>query len=92
MTRRRPVNGRLVQCKIGLSPHEIDLPSAQHGTGGKPLFLNEVDMLAVNQGGEVHTFAGVEEFGGGFIPDLNTLSGTQCCLHPWMRTVVTARE
>jgi plastocyanin len=84
------------------------------------------ELLAVNQGGEVHTFTEVEEFGGGVIPDLNTLSGTpvpapeclslgpgdfvpaggtytevveeegtglyQCCLHPWMRAVVTARE
>ena len=84
------------------------------------------ELLAVNHGGEVHTFTEVEEFGGGFIPDLNVLSGTpvpapeclslapedfvlpggtftdevseegaelyQCCLHPWMRAVVTARE
>jgi len=84
------------------------------------------ELLAVNQGGEVHTFTEVEEFGGGFIPDLNTLAGTpvpapeclsldpgdfvpaggtstdaveeagtelyQCCIHPWMRAVVTARE
>ena len=32
-------------------------------------------LLAVNQGGEVHTFTEVEEFGGGIVPDLNTLSG-----------------
>ena len=84
------------------------------------------ELLAINHGGELHTFTEVEEFGGGFIPDLNTLSGEpvpapeclsleptdlvppggtytdeveeegtelyQCCLHPWMRTVVTARE
>jgi plastocyanin len=84
------------------------------------------ELLAVNQGGEVHTFTEVEEFGGGIIPDLNTLSGNpvpapeclalqpedfvppggtytdeveeegtelyECCIHPWMRTVVTARE
>jgi plastocyanin len=84
------------------------------------------ELLAVNRGGEVHTFTEVEEFGGGFIPDLNVLAGTpvpapeclslvpgdfvppggtytdevggagtelyQCCFHPWMRAVVTARE
>jgi hypothetical protein len=84
------------------------------------------ELLAVNRGGEVHTFTEVAEFGGGFIPDLNELSGLpvpapeclaldpgdfvpaggtaadaveeegtelyQCCLHPWMRAVVTARE
>jgi plastocyanin len=32
-------------------------------------------LLAVNLGGEVHTFTEVEEFGGGIVPDLNTLSG-----------------
>ena len=32
-------------------------------------------LLAVNRGGEEHTFTEVEEFGGGFIPDLNNLSG-----------------
>jgi plastocyanin len=84
------------------------------------------ELLAVNKGGEVHTFTEVEEFGGGIVPDLNNLSGEpvpapeclalepddfvppggtyideveeegaeryQCCIHPWMRTVVTARE
>jgi plastocyanin len=84
------------------------------------------ELLAINQGGEVHTFTEVEEFGGGIVPDLNNLSGEpvpapeclslepgdfvppggtftdeveeegtesyQCCIHPWMRTVVTARE
>jgi hypothetical protein len=33
------------------------------------------DMLAVNVGGEEHTFTPVRQFGGGFIPDLNQLSG-----------------
>jgi hypothetical protein len=84
------------------------------------------ELLAVNQGGEVHTFTEVEEFGGGIVPDLNALAGTpvpaperlalatgdfvppggtftdeveeagtelyECCIHPWMRAVVTARE
>jgi len=30
---------------------------------------------AQNNGGEVHTFTEVDEFGGGFIPELNELSG-----------------
>ena len=33
------------------------------------------ELLAINSGGEVHTFTEVEEFGGGFVPDLNALSG-----------------
>ena len=77
-------------------------------------------LLAVNRGGEVHTFTKVAHFGGGIVPILNILSGTpvpapeclaerdfvppggvdtddvvesgttlyQCCVHPWMRTVV----
>jgi hypothetical protein len=83
-------------------------------------------MLAINRGGEVHTFTEVEEFGGGIVPLLNQLShntavapecqalapsdfvpagGTtsddveeagvehyQCCIHPWMRTTVIARQ
>ena len=81
-------------------------------------------VRARNEGGETHTFTEVAEFGGGFIPPLNALSGNltlapecfassvdativpagglssatalkkgrhlfQCCIHPWMRTVVT---
>ena len=83
-------------------------------------------LLAVNRGGEVHTFTEVEEFGGGIVPDLNALSGNpeptpeclalddddfvppggtyedevedvgaeryQCCIHPWMRAIVTAKR
>lgn len=80
-----------------------------------------------NRGGEVHTFTPVANFGGGFIPDLNGISGNpvpapeclnfativfipaggteagptagsaelpvgtnrfQCCIHPWMRTII----
>ena len=82
-------------------------------------------LLAINRGGEVHTFTEVEEFGGGIVESLNELShnteiapeclslapsdfiapggtssdeveetGTeryQCCIHPWMRAIVTAR-
>ena len=33
-------------------------------------------LIAVNRGGEVHTFTEVEAFGGGFIPELNALSGS----------------
>ena len=83
-------------------------------------------ITATNQGGEVHTFTEVEQFGGGIVPALNAASGNpnvapeclrlqasdrigpggsfrtdaetsrgteryQCCIHPWMRTVVTVR-
>lgn len=80
-----------------------------------------------NRGGEVHTFTPVANFGGGFVPDLNGISGNpvpapeclnfaamifipaggteegptagsadlpvgshrfQCCIHPWMRTII----
>jgi len=33
------------------------------------------DTLIENRGGETHTFTPVAEFGGGFIPDLNGISG-----------------
>ena len=33
-------------------------------------------LVAVNKGGEVHTFTEVEEFGGGIVPTLNNLAGT----------------
>jgi hypothetical protein len=84
-------------------------------------------LVAVNRGGEVHTFTKVARFGGGIVPILNQLSrnpvpapeclalqpsdfippgaadrddtisepGTtlyECCIHPWMRTVVHARS
>jgi hypothetical protein len=79
-------------------------------------------LLAVNEGGEAHTFTKVAQFGGGFVTPLNAASGNpvpapecldvpalhivppggsdqatvgasdtelyQCCIHPWMRTVV----
>lgn len=85
--------------------------------------------LIENVGGEAHTFTPVAEFGGGFIPDLNGISGNpvpapeclnipalvfipaggveegptagsdisvgshkyQCCIHPWMRTVIEVK-
>jgi hypothetical protein len=37
--------------------------------------LTDQAFLAENKGGEVHTFTEVDEFGGGIIPNLNTLSG-----------------
>jgi len=33
------------------------------------------ELLAINRGGETHTFTEVEEFGGGIVPILNQLSG-----------------
>lgn len=95
-------------------------PSQMHLNVGRPTSIENV-------GGEVHTFTPVAEFGGGFIPDLNGISGNpvpapeclnfaamvfipaggveegptagssdlpvgfsrfQCCIHPWMRTVI----
>jgi hypothetical protein len=95
-------------------------PSAMHLNVGHPTLIE-------NRGGEVHTFTPVAAFGGGFIPDLNGISGNpvpapeclnfgsivfipaggveegptagssdlpvgvtrfQCCIHPWMRTVI----
>lgn len=95
-------------------------PSQMHVNVGRPTLIE-------NRGGEVHTFTPVAAFGGGFIPDLNGISGNpvpapeclnipalvfipagateegptagtsalpvgttrfQCCIHPWMRTVV----
>lgn len=32
-------------------------------------------LVAINAGGEVHTFTEVREFGGGIVPDLNALTG-----------------
>jgi plastocyanin len=84
-------------------------------------------LVAVNRGGEVHTFTKVAQFGGGIVPVLNQLSGNlvpapeclalqpadfvapggserddaisapgtslyECCIHPWMRTVVHAHS
>jgi hypothetical protein len=95
-------------------------PSQMHLNIGRPTIIE-------NRGGEVHTFTPVAQFGGGFIPDLNGISGNpvpapeclnvpalvfipagateegptagsselpvgttrfQCCIHPWMRTVI----
>lgn len=87
--------------------------------------------LVENRGGETHTFTPVAEFGGGFVDQLNGISGNpvpapeclnlgsiifipaggveegptagssdlpvgthrfQCCIHPWMRTVIEVSD
>ena len=87
--------------------------------------------LIENRGGEVHTFTPVANFGGGFVAELNGISGNpvpapeclnfgsivfippggtedgptagtselpvgitrfQCCIHPWMRTIVEVAD
>lgn len=81
-----------------------------------------------NRGGETHTFTPVANFGGGFVNELNGISGNpvpapeclnfgaivfipaggseegptaglsagtykfQCCIHPWMRTVLEVKD
>lgn len=91
---------------------------------GRPTFIE-------NRGGEVHTFTPVAEFGGGFVNELNGISGNpipapeclnfgsivfippggtddgptagssdlpvgshkfQCCIHPWMRTIIEVHD
>lgn len=95
-------------------------PSQMHLNVGRPTLIE-------NRGGEVHTFTHVAAFGGGFVNELNGISGNpvpapeclalgaivfippgateegptagtgelpvgisrfQCCIHPWMRTVI----
>jgi len=95
-------------------------PSQMHLNVGRPTLIE-------NRGGEVHTFTPVAVFGGGFVNELNGISGNpvpapeclnfgsivfipaggveegptagssdlpvgthkfQCCIHPWMRTVI----
>ena len=95
-------------------------PSQAHLNVGRPTLIE-------NRGGEVHTFTPVAAFGGGFVAELNGISGNpvpapeclnfgsmvfipaggveegpvagsselpvgvtrfQCCIHPWMRTVI----
>ena len=95
-------------------------PSAMQLNVGRPTIIE-------NRGGEVHTFTPVADFGGGFVTELNGISGNpvpapeclnfgaivfipagateegptagssdlpvgahkfQCCIHPWMRTVI----
>ena len=95
-------------------------PTAMQINTGRPTFIE-------NRGGETHTFTPVANFGGGFVTELNGISGNpvpapeclnfgaivfipaggseegptagssdlpvgshkfQCCIHPWMRTVI----
>lgn len=58
-----------------------ELMRTQHA-GGWMFSARQVNITegqqfqARNDGGEVHTFTEVDEFGGGFVQDLNDLSGT----------------
>ena len=95
-------------------------PTQMHLNVGRPTLIENV-------GGEVHTFTPVANFGGGFVTELNGISGNpvpapeclnfgsivfvpaggiqvgptagttdlpvgshkfQCCIHPWMRTII----
>jgi len=99
-------------------------PTQAHLNIGRPTVIE-------NRGGEVHTFTPVANFGGGFVNELNGISGNpvpapeclnfgsivfipagateegptagssempvgitrfQCCIHPWMRTVVEVAD
>lgn len=99
-------------------------PSQMHLNVGRPTFIENV-------GGETHTFTPVAAFGGGFVNELNGISGNpvpapeclnfgsivfipaggtevgptagssdlpvgthrfQCCIHPWMRTVIEVAD
>jgi hypothetical protein len=99
-------------------------PSNMQVNVGRPTFIE-------NRGGEVHTFTPVAEFGGGFVNELNGISGNpvpapeclnfagisfipagateegptagssdlpvgshkfQCCIHPWMRTIIEVHQ
>jgi hypothetical protein len=99
-------------------------PSAMQLNTGRPTLIE-------NRGGEVHTFTPVANFGGGFVNELNGISGNpvpapeclnfgsivfipaggaeegptagsselpvgshkfQCCIHPWMRTVIDVED
>jgi hypothetical protein len=99
-------------------------PSVMQVNVGRPTFIE-------NRGGETHTFTPVAAFGGGFVNQLNGISGNpvpapeclnigalifipaggsasgptagstdlpvgthnfQCCIHPWMRTVIQVED
>ena len=59
----------------------LELLSRHHSVGAWHMtppqtHLDEGDVLmAVNHGGETHTFTEVDEFGGGIVPDLNARMG-----------------
>lgn len=65
---------------VTLSAFNSEL-TAQHSVAAwafSPTALNARigdDIVVTNQGGEVHTFTEVEDFGGGIVPSLNTASG-----------------
>ena len=67
----------------GMSFDQFIAQLTKHGSVGAWTFApaNNVTgregqvLLAINRGGEVHTFTEVEEFGGGIVPLLNQLSG-----------------
>jgi plastocyanin len=48
---------------------------AWHFAPGSVRLKSGQEVQAFNSGGEVHTFTEVAEFGGGFIPELNELTG-----------------
>jgi len=48
---------------------------AWHFAPGELHLRDGEEFQAVNSGGETHTFTEVDEFGGGFVPQLNELSG-----------------
>jgi hypothetical protein len=99
-------------------------PTAMQINVGRPTFIE-------NRGGETHTFTPVADFGGGFVTELNGISGNpvpapeclnfgtmifipaggtedgptagssdlpvgshkfQCCIHPWMRTIIDVAD
>jgi plastocyanin len=59
--------------------HQLEVTGqagAWHFAPGQARLRDGQAVQATNHGGEVHTFTEVEEFGGGFIPELNELAGT----------------
>ena len=59
----------------------LELLGLHHSIGGWHFAPSNVTMkvgellVATNRGGETHTFTEVDEFGGGFVPELNRLTG-----------------
>ena len=119
-TLRLLVTSRVHIRKVASTVFWADQPSAMQVNVGRPTVIE-------NLGGEVHTFTPVNNFGGGFVTELNGISGNpvpapeclnfasivfipagasedgptagttqlpvgtnrfQCCIHPWMRTVI----
>jgi hypothetical protein len=74
--------GTCVQRNGGVSFAKFIAQLTKHQTAGAWHFAppnttahEGQTLLAVNRGGEVHTFTGVQRFGGGIVPLLNQLSG-----------------